>query len=86
MFGIDYSGITNNTLSIEVVNRHLNDYQASLANKPNFTKENEAQIAIRYTGSFLREKLKLVALASILGKSIDNGGFFRGSEHLDFPS
>ena len=79
MLGVDYSGITDATFSIEVVNRHINDYESNLSLLPDSTKEDESQISLRYTGSFLREKVNLVALTSILGTSIDDGAFYRGS-------
>ena len=79
LLGVDYSGITDSTLSIEVVNRHINDYESNLSLLPDSTKEDESQISLRYTGSFLREKVNLVALASILGRNIDDGAFYRGS-------
>lgn len=79
MVGFDYAGITNTTLSVEMVNRHINKYVDDLASAPDMKKENEGQIALRYTGSFMREKLKLVALASFLGLNSDSGAFYRAS-------
>jgi len=79
MFGADYSGFTDTTLSVEIANRHLNDYSNLLSLSPDSTEENEGQIAFRYTGTFMREKLQLVALASILGTNSDSGAFYRAS-------
>lgn len=79
MLGFDYAGINDTTLSIESVTRHLLSYDALLKNMPDDTDETEGQVFFRYTGTFLREKLQLVALISLLGLNTHEGAFYRGS-------
>jgi len=79
MIGVDYAGITNMTFSVEFANRHINNYKDALKNRPDQTERNSGQFAFRYSASFLREKLEVVALASILGTDLSNGAFYRGS-------
>lgn len=81
MLGADYSGFADTTLSLEVVNRRIGDYDTSLniAGVP----EDEWQTAVRYQGDFLHARLHLIALASAFGKRLDEGGFTRISAAYD---
>jgi hypothetical protein len=79
LMGVDYSGITNHTLSLEGLVNKVLDYDAALGNGPDDRSEYENQIALRYTGNFLREKLQLIFLASLFGIDDDAGGFYRVS-------
>ena len=79
MLGVDFSGITDTTLTVEAVNRHLLDYQPAIGAIPNATREDEAQLAFSGTTTFLREKLELRALVSLLGFSTSDGAFYRGT-------
>ncbi len=83
MFGVDYAGIQNIIYSVEAVNRRLLNYDLVLQQSPDFIQKNESQIAFRYTGNFFREKLQLVALASLFGPSVDDGAFYRGSAEYE---
>lgn len=80
MAGVDYNGIADMTFSIEAMNRHMLDYERSLNTQVNnFTKENESQVSLRYTATFMHQKLQTVFLSSFFGTSPDDGGFYRAS-------
>ena len=80
MLGLEYSGFTNTMLALEAVNRHLLDYQAVLAD---VAVENEKQLALRYTQTFLRERLEAMVLASLYGLTGEDGAFYRASLKYD---
>jgi len=82
MVGTDYTGITDMTFSVEAVNRYVLAYDDFLNSSPDSTKENENQISLRYTATFLHQKLTSTILATFFGKSPDDGGFYRAS--LDY--
>jgi len=79
LMGVDYSGFTDTTLSVEAVNRKLLDYESELSTSIDRTDENEGQIALRYSGSFIHDKINITALAAILGTDFDAGAYYRGS-------
>jgi len=79
MVGIDYNGVADMTFSVETVNRHIMDYEAILNTPKDNTQKNENQISLRYTASFMHDKLNATILTSFFGKSPDDGGFYRGS-------
>ena len=82
LLGVEYSGFDDTTLSLEVVDRHLHDYDSVLAD--NGTEEDEWQTALRYSGEFLHARLKLTALAVLFGEPGEGGGFgrFQGDYEL----
>lgn len=82
MVGIDYNGIADMTFSVEAVNRHLFDYVSALDSEKDNTLENENQVSLRYTASFMHDKLQSTLLISFFGLSPDDGGFYRAS--LDY--
>lgn len=75
LFGTEYSGLRDTTLSLEVVGRHLHDWQAPLAAEG--VVEDDVQWALRYTGDFLHARLKLTALNVQSGSHFERGGFTR---------
>ena len=81
--GIEYTGFTDTTVSIEVVNRHINDFDKGLEQLPDYANENEFQSVIRLTRSLLNETLKLTILASTFGWAGQDGAFQRFSAEYD---
>jgi len=61
--GVEYSGFTNATISIEAVNRHLFDFENAMAGSPDSAEEDEFQWALRISRNFLHERLETVLLA-----------------------
>lgn len=81
LLGVEYSGFRDTSVSLEVANRHLHDYNATLLNEG--VKEDEWQTALRYSGDFLHARLHLLAVVSAFGERLDEGGFGRYSAAYD---
>ena len=75
--GIEYSGFRNTTLSVELVRRHLNGYQAQLVLSPDEARKNSYQSVVRLSRSFLHERLILTALAGYFGSHGQDGALHR---------
>ena len=75
--GFDYMGFKDTVLSLEVVNRHIFDYERQMQYQADFVDINEMQTAMRATHSFLNDSLNANLLVSIFGSSWKNGGFTR---------
>jgi hypothetical protein len=75
MLGVEYSGLTDTTLSFEIVDRHIHTYDNLLATQG--IEENEWQTALRYQGEFLHARLKLTALMILFGDPDKGGGSTR---------
>jgi len=81
LLGLEYSGFSDTTLSLEVVNRHMNEYTPVLRSEG--IEEDIWQCALRYQGDFLHARLHLLALVSAFGARLDEGGFGRYSAAYD---
>lgn len=81
LLGVEYSGFNETTLSLEIANRHLTDYDHALSDDG--IKQDEWQTAVRYQGDFLHARLHLLALLSLFGSDLDEGGFGRYSAAYD---
>jgi len=78
LLGTEYSGITDLTLSLEVSQRYIFDYEVSMVNAPDSTYKDERQTALRVSYSFEHEKGMLTYLNTLFyDNSNINGGFQR---------
>ena len=71
--GIEYSGFSDTTLSIEAVNRQILAYQTLLSRFPDETKERAIQTVMRVSRDFLNETLTLTYLLSLFGATGQDG-------------
>lgn len=81
--GMEYSGFTNTTISLEAVNRHINDFVSTLEAPPDSARKDEFQTVLRYSGDFLTDTLHLVMLASTFGVTGKDGALQRFSVEYD---
>jgi hypothetical protein len=70
-------GLTNTTISVEVANRYIYDYESQMKKNMDFVEKNEMQTALRYTQNFFNDTLDISALLSMFGSSWEKGGFAR---------
>jgi hypothetical protein len=81
--GVEYSGFTEATVSLEAANRHIFDYDSHLELPPDEICENEFQWSLRVTKDFLNDTLTLTLLASTFGIKADDGAFERLEAEYD---
>jgi hypothetical protein len=79
LLGLEYSGISDTTLSLEAAVRHLFGFDEVLRRFPDLQEQNVNQYVLAYRGSYLREKLDLVAVLSYFGASANEGSIQRYS-------
>ncbi len=78
LVGLEYNGISDGSVSFEVANRHIIDYDEALyLATDNFTNENEYQYAVRFTQSYINQTLDFTILATAFGEDLKDGGFVR---------
>jgi len=86
LVGLDYMGIKDTVLSLEVANRHIFDYESQMGGiypKPDYVKEDEVQTVMRATRSFENDSINATLLLSMSGHNWQYGGFFRASVEYD---
>ena len=60
--GVEYSGFTDTTISLEAANQHLFEFEDSMAESPDSAEENDFQWALRISRDFLHERLETLFL------------------------
>jgi hypothetical protein len=68
MAGVEYYGLTNTNIALEVVNRHIRDFDEVLRAFPNYAKENALETALRITLNLMREKLEVTLLGIVFAE------------------
>lgn len=79
--GLEFTGFTDTTITLDVMNTHITDYN-ELAKAANI-KRNSWETAIRLDRNYLNEKLSTTLLAMLYGKSFDEGAMIRASCEYD---
>ncbi len=80
---MEYAGFDDTTLALDVVNRHLLDYDSRLADPPDFTDRNRVEYAFRYTADWRNSTLHTTFLATVFGAHAQNGSVLRFSFDYD---
>ena len=84
LIGFEYSGFTDTSLTIEIANQHLFDFDDRLKESPDSQKENLFQSAIRLTQNYLNDTLTFTFLATTFGVTGDEGAFQRFTVEYDY--
>jgi hypothetical protein len=66
MVGIEYYGINDVTVALEVAHRHLMQYDSLLRKLPNYTYQNSIESALRISSQHMNARLELNALGMVL--------------------
>jgi len=82
--GVDYSGISDATITLELANRHYFDFDNRLEDSPDFQKEDLFEWAVRISKPYWNDTLNLTILSTIFGPTGDDGGFQRFTAEYDW--
>lgn len=77
LLGVEYTGFTDTTVSLEAVHRRLMDFDAVLEAAPDQAQEDQVQAALRFQRDFLHDRLQLTLLALRGGWSGRDGAMQR---------
>ena len=83
LLGAEYSGFTDTTLSFEIADRHILNFNSQIEEAPDFTEEDRWVSALRLTRTYLNETLTLTLLAQTFGLTADDGAFQRFTAEYD---
>jgi hypothetical protein len=83
LLGGEYRGITNSTLSFEVLRRHINGYESSLTNSTDFQDESSWQSVLGYTRDLRNDTIHLKGVILRNGNIFNDGGYLRLSTKYD---
>ncbi len=75
--GVEYSGFNETTISFELADRHILDYDLILENAPDYQKEDWLQYVLRFVRNFRNDTVHFTVLLSSFGLFSEDGGFER---------
>jgi hypothetical protein len=75
--GVEYYGLTETTVVLEAVNRHLFDYESALRRAPAFTRRDTAELALRIRRNFWNDTLHATLVGIALGWDAGDGSIVR---------
>ncbi len=84
MAGIEYTGFSETMLSLEMVNRHILDFDMRLTRAPDYAKEDLLQTVIMLSRDFYNDTIKFKILCSLFGAFGEDGAFERIQLAYDF--
>jgi hypothetical protein len=73
MGGIEYYGFDDASIALEVVNRHLTDWELAAKRAPDFAEEDSLELALRMNADYFNARLHLLGLVIVLGERAQNG-------------
>jgi hypothetical protein len=82
--GVDYSGLSDATITLELANRHYVDFDKRLEESPDLQKEDLFEWALRLTKPYWNDTLNLTFLSTIFGPTGQDGGFQRFTAEYDW--
>jgi hypothetical protein len=83
LMAMEYSGFTEMSISIELANRHLLNFDTRLEELPDGQMKNLFQSALRVNRDFMHDTLHLTMLLSAYGVSGEDGAFERYQVEYD---
>ena len=75
MGGIEYYGVAETTMALEVVDRHINDYEPRM--RLFDAREDELETALRISADFMNARLHATALGVVFGERAQDGSAVR---------
>ena len=83
MGGVEYYGFVDTTVALEIVNRHIIDYQPLLGYFPSYADRNSVEYSLRVSTDWMNARLRTTLLAIVLGATANQGAIMRGQVDYD---
>jgi hypothetical protein len=83
MAGAEYTGLSETWVVVEVVRRHLHDFDPSLAQPPDAAEQDQIEWALRLSRGLLNQRLELSLVTMVFGWSGDGGAITRVEGRYD---
>lgn len=80
---LEYTGFHETLISLDIVNRHLDNWSPALATAPDFALEDDFQSVIGLSKDFLDDTLELAFIAATFGVTGQNGSYQRYTADYD---
>ncbi len=77
LLGIEYSGLSDKAITLELVARKLHGYDDRILDFPDGQRENSFEGSLRYTANYLNDRARLTALFIVFGQQAQDGTTLR---------
>ncbi|MEN8258022.1 MAG: DUF1302 family protein [Thermodesulfobacteriota bacterium] len=84
LLGAEYQGISETSISLELVNRHIMAFDNRLEEAPVYERQDDFQYVLRISRDLYNDKMQLTALLSTYGVTGNGGAFQRFSAAYDW--
>lgn len=79
LVGVEYSGISDQSVALEAVGRYLDTFSASFSGPPDYKTEVESQLVIRHTANFQHETFASVIAGTFFSVDAKAGAIYQAS-------
>jgi hypothetical protein len=83
MAGVEYYGIEETVIALEVVDRRIIDFEGAMRAAPDYAERNALELALRISVDLMNERLRLLGLGVVRGERAQDGAFVRLSASYD---
>jgi len=77
LLGIEYSGLSDKMVTLELVARKLNGFDDEIKRFPDAVRKNTFEGSLRYTANYLNDRARLQALFIVFGQQAQDGTTLR---------
>jgi hypothetical protein len=83
MLGVEYYGVADSSFALDVVNRHVFNFDGSMVGFPDFTRENNVEASLRWSADWWNARLHTIALGMLFGLKAQDGAILRFTVEYD---
>jgi hypothetical protein len=83
MLGLEYYGIEDSNFALEIVLRHLDDFENSMKGFPDFAQQNVVETSLRWGADWWNARLHTTALGVMFGAKAQDGSVLRFTADYD---
>ncbi|MCH7867472.1 MAG: DUF1302 family protein [Myxococcales bacterium] len=83
MIGVEYYGISDVNIVLEIAQRHINGFESAMGRLPDFAQKDTLETALRISVDLMNDQLHLTMLSFVIGEAAQDGSFVRLSAAYD---
>lgn len=83
LLGVEYYGLVDSSFALDVVNRHIDDFEGSMEGFPDFARRNTVESSLRWTADWWNARLHTTALGVMFGLKAQDGAVLRFTADYD---
>jgi hypothetical protein len=83
MLGAEYYGIADSSFALDVVLRHIDDFQGSMRGFPDFARKDTVETSLRWSADWWNARLHTTALSVVFGALAQDGAVLRFTGDYD---